>query len=95
MHGNLHSLNGRAGELDMPTPSRIPSVRRGLVAAGAFATVAISVAVGCLGVDDEKTVNFKGYPAWAAAVNAGDTNFATPDGGGPDVFVHRQLVGTT
>jgi hypothetical protein len=88
MHGNRQSPNGRAGELGMATPMRVPSIRRGLVAAGAFATVAISVAVGCLSVDEEKTVNIEDYPAWAAAVNAGNINFATPDGGGPDVFVH-------
>jgi hypothetical protein len=87
MHGNRPSPTRRAGEPGMATPTRIPSIRRGLVAAGVCATVAISVAVGCLGVDDEKTVNFDGYPAWAAAVDAGNISPATPDGGGPDVFV--------
>jgi hypothetical protein len=70
----------------MATPTRIPSIRRGLVAAGVCTTVAISAAVGCLGAGDEKTVNFEGYPPRAAAVNAGNINATTPDGGGPDVF---------
>ena len=71
----------------MATPTRIPSIRRSLVAAGACATVALSVAVGCLSVDNEKILELEGYPAWAAAVDAGTISPATPDGGGPDAFV--------
>ncbi len=71
MHGNRRSTTRSAGEPGMTTPSRIAPIRRGLVAAGFLATVAVSVVVGAADGPDRPPVDPGDYPVWAAASSGG------------------------
>jgi hypothetical protein len=76
MHANRPSPTRSAGEPGMPTRSRIPSIRRGLVAAGFFTTVAASVVIGAAGGPDRPPVDPGDYPVWAGTGGPGGNALA-------------------